>query len=564
MSNGTALAISEATEAWIVYTAETAFRYANATTEELYAAVDGRISNSLKTNYESLRTESVQDYQKYFNRTTIDLGDSGDIGQQNTTKRLADWKTSNTTNVPDPELMALQFNYGKYLLIQSSRPGTLPANLQGIWNRDFSPPWDSKFTININLEMNYWLAQPLDLHEISEPVVDMLDRLAVTGREVASGMYGAGGWCCHHNTDITGDCTPYHHLTIAAPYPLGGAWLSFEAIEHFRFTGDATFARDRVLPILRGVMDFIYDWATEREDDNGVTHYITNPSCSPENSYIIPDNMSVAGDTTGLDAGAMNDRAIMREVMTGFLEISAALNLTDGVQRATNFRDKIWPPQTGSSTGRLLEYSRDFEENDPGHRHFSPLVGVQPGSWISRLTTPAHADAAYALLRHRMDSGGGGNSWAVAWASILHARLFDAPHALEYAMQLLSRWVHDNLLSRNGGYFQIDGNSGFTNAVVEMFLQSHAGVVHLGPAIPAAGMGLSSGRFTGWVARGGFKVDMRWSDGVVVEAEIKSLLGKPLKLRVGDGVEFKVDGEVVGPGDAILTEIGQTIHISVL
>ncbi|KAI8949313.1 Six-hairpin glycosidase-like protein [Xylaria longipes] len=557
-SNGTALAIQGATEAWMVYTVETAFRYTNATADLLHAAVDRRISETLKAGYDSLRAESIQDYQQYFNRTALDLGDSGDLGRQNVTKRLADWKSSNTTtSVQDPELMVLQFNYGKYLLIQSSRPGTLPANLQGIWNRDFGPPWDSKFTININLEMNYWLAQPLDLREITEPVIDFLDRLSITGRKVASGMYGAEGWCCHHNTDITGDCTPYHHLTIAAPYPLGGAWLSFEAIEHFRFTGDETFARERALPILRGVMDFIYSWATERDG-----YWITNPSCSPENSYVIAANMSVAGDTTGLDAGAMNDRAIMREIMTGFLEISKALNLTDGVERAAEFREKILGPVTGSD-GRLLEYSREYEENDPGHRHFSPLVGVQPGSWISPLTTPEYSEAAYKLLRHRMDNGSGGTSWSVVWASLLHSRLFDAPHALEYSKQLLSRWVHNNLFSRNGGYFQIDGNSGFTASIVEMFLQSHAGVVHLGPAIPPPGMGLSSGNFTGWVARGGFKIDLAWQDGAIVEAKIKSLLGNPLKLRIGGGIEFKVDGRVVQPNSDITTVAGQTMRISV-
>ncbi|GAP87926.1 putative alpha-l-fucosidase 2 protein [Rosellinia necatrix] len=560
-SNDTSLAIQGASEAWVLYAVETAYRHTNATTEQLHAVVDQRISSSLSPGYESLRAESIRDYQQYFNRTHLDLGDSGAIGRQNVTKRLADWKSSsnNATNLLDLELVALQFNYGRYLLTQSSRPGTLPANLQGVWNRDFGPPWDSKFTLNVNLEMNYWPAQPLDLREVAaSPVMDLLDRLAVTGASVAAGMYGARGWCCHHNTDVTGDCTPYHHLTIAAPYPLGGAWLSFEAIEHFRFTGDLAFARERTLPVLRGVLDFVYDWATQ----DGDGRWITNPSCSPENSYVIPEGMSVAGDTTGLDAGAMNDRAIMWEVTTGFLEISAALNITgEEVDRAAAFRDNILGPVVGPS-GRLLEYSREFEENDPGHRHFSPLVGAHPGSWISPLTTPAHADAAYALLRHRMDSGGGGNSWAVAWASLLHARLLDAPHALEYAMQFLSRWVHNNLFSRNGGYFQIDGNSGFTACIIEMFLQSHAGVVHLGPAIPPGNMGLSSGSFTGWIARGGFKVDMTWQDGAVVEASIKSLLGSPLKLRVGDGMDFEVRGGVVQPNGAILTDVGQTIQIS--
>lgn len=303
-------------------------------------------------------------------------------------------------------------------------------------------------------------------------------------------------------------------------------------------------------------MDFIYSWATERDG-----YWITNPSCSPENSYVIPEGMTVAGEETGIDAGAMNDRAIMHEIMQGFVEISEALNLTEGVQRAKDFRDKIQGPVAGSF-GQLLEYSQDFEENEPGHRHFSPLVGVQPGTWTSPLTTPEDADKAYTLLRHRMDSSGGGNSWAVTWASLLSSRLFDAAHALEYAMELPERWVHGNMLSRNGGYFQIDGNSGFTAGLVEMFLQSHAGVVHLGPSIPQTG--LSSGSFKGWVARGAFKIDMQWENGNATSAEVTSLLGNVLKIRVGSGAAFSIDGVEVPDGEheGLETTVGQKYTIT--
>lgn len=392
-SNGTALQVTGADEVCILYSAETAFHHANATYQDLDSVVTGRLNEAVATGYNALRTEAIEDYQQYYSRTSINLGTSGDIGTRPVPERHNNWqKGGNITN--DVEFMVLMFNYGKYLLIQSSRPGTLPGNLQGVWNRDYKPPWDSKFTLNVNLEMNYWSAQPLDLREIAEPVVDFLDRLSVTGREVARDMYGAEGWvrylpdnlscrwlttlqCCHHNTDITGDCTPYHGLTIAAPYPLGGAWVAFEAIEYFRFTRDEEFARDRILPLLDGIMDFIYSWATERDG-----YWITNPSCSPENSYYIPEGMTVAGETTGIDGGAMNDRAIMWEIMQGFVEISETLDLTQGVQEAKDFRDKIQGPVAGSF-GQLLEYSQEFEENDPGHRHFSPLVGVQPGTWTS-------------------------------------------------------------------------------------------------------------------------------------------------------------------------------------
>lgn len=554
-SNGTALHIKEADEVWIFYKAESAYHHPEATYTELDESVVLKLSEAVDQGYSALKSDSIEDYQEYYNRSTIDLGNSGDIGSRPIPERRENWQRGqNITN--DVEFMTLVFNYGKYLLIQSSRPGTLPANLQGIWNRDYNPPWDSKFTLNVNLEMNYWLSQPLDLHEIAEPVVDFLDRLAVTGGEVAREMYGMDGWCCHHNTDITGDCTPYHGLTIAAPYPLGGAWVAFEAIEHFRFTKDLEFAQERVLPLLKGIMDFIYNWATKRDG-----YWITNPSCSPENSYVIPPNMTVAGEETGIDAGAMNDRAIMWEIMQGFIEISEALKLTEGVERATEFRDNIQGP-VADSHGRMLEYSREYEENEPGHRHFSPLVGVQPGTMTNPLRTPEDAEKAYKLVRHRMDSAGGGNSWAVTWASLLHSRLLDAPHALQYAMELPDRWVHENMLSRNGGYYQIDGNSGFTASIIEMFLQSHAGVVHLGPAIPPAGQGLSTGSLRGWVARGGFKIDMDWEDGAVTRAEITSRVGGLLKIRVGNGAQSTVLGETAGES-GVETIAGTTYTVNV-
>ncbi|KAL2862787.1 glycoside hydrolase family 95 protein [Aspergillus lucknowensis] len=551
-SNSTALRVRGATEVWIVYSVETAHHHPNATVDELATIVDTRLDAVIEHGYAPLRVEAADDYQQYYNRSSIDLGTSGDIGQQDLLQRISNWKNGNNIT-SDPELMSLQFNYGKYLLIQSSRPGTLPANLQGIWNREFNPAWDSKFTININLEMNYWLAQPLGMPEIAEPVIDLLDRISATGREVATRLYGAEGWCCHHNTDSSGNCMPYHGLTIAAPYPLGGAWLAFEAIEHYRFTGDQDFARNRVLPLLKGILDFIYSWAVEQDG-----YWITNPSCSPENSYYIPEGMSVAGETTGIDAGAMNDRAIMHEITQGFVEISTALGLDEGVDKAIAFRDKIQGPVAGSF-GQILEYSREYEENEPGHRHLSPLVGVHPGTWTTPLTTPEDAAKACTLLRHRMDNGGGGNSWAVTWASVMSARLFDAEHALQYAMELDTRWVFNNLFSRNGGYFQIDGNSGFTAAIIEMFLQSHAGVVHLGPAITSRG--LSTGSFKGWIARGGFRVDMSWENGAVTGAEITSLLGNTLNIRVGNGTGFNVNG--AEQRGEIETTVGQKIYISV-
>lgn len=502
--------------------------------------------------WDNLKSVSIQDFQQYFNRTSIDFGNSPAVnGTKNTGSRIYDWQHG--TNVTgDPELLALGFNMGKYLLIQSSRPGTLPANLQGIWNKDFLPPWDSKWTININLEMNYWLAQPNNLPEISEPVFYALNRMRQTGTKMAKAMYNATGLCCHHNTDINFDCAPYHSSTIDGPFPLGGAWLSFEAIERFRFTQDTDFAKNTALPILTDVVEFIKTFTILR---NG--YYISSPICSPENSYYITAPDTVDGNTTGLDQGPMVDRSITHEVLAGFIEISNAVNSTTGVAEAQHYLDRIEGPVVGDG-GRMLEYSKEIKENDQGHRHFSPLVCVHPGTWVSPLKNTTAADAAYALLQWRIQHGSGSTGWSDAWASILYARFFQAADALHWAANMITRWMYTNMLGRNGGYFQIDGNLGLVSALTEMMLQSHNGVVHLGPALPST-PGIETGSMKGFVARGGFLVDMAWEDGKVTSATITSMKGGNLKVRVQDNRPFKINGN---NGTSTATTAGEKYTIS--
>ncbi|RYP66355.1 hypothetical protein DL771_007861 [Monosporascus sp. 5C6A] len=531
-ANGTALMVQGATEVWLVYGAESSFHNPDSSHEDV---LDSGLNAAVEAGYEALRSEAVSDYRQYYERTSIDLGDSGANGQLATTVRLDNWKrVYNITG--DPELLALAFNMG------------------------------NKFTLNINLQMNYWLAQPLNLPEISEPVYDLLDRMRVRGADVARRMYGAEGFTCHHNTDITADCVPFHQNHIDSPFPLGGAWLAFEAAEQFRFRpGDAGFARRRALPIVRDAAAFIRSFATGDNATGG--WWVTSPSCSPENSYYIPDGMTEAGDTTGLDGqGVLGDRAIMWEVMTGYLEMLRATggsgDTEEEIAAAEDFRARIQPPETGSF-GQMLEWSAEFRENHPGHRHFTPFIGLQPGSWVSPLRNASAAEGARVLLKHRMDHGAGGTSWSIAWAAILHARLFDAAGALRSAVAYLSTWVFPNLFSRNGGYFQMDANSGITAAVLEMLLQSHAGVVHLGPALPGAGAGFApSGSFGGWVARGGFLVDMTWRDGRVTGARIRSLDGSPLTVRVQDGKPFKLDGVQVAEQASLETTAGKTYVVS--
>lgn len=526
-SNGTALKITGATEAYVYYDAQSAFRG-----DGYESTVSSTLSNAVSQGWGTLLSEAISDYQSYFNRSSVDFGDSGSAGQQSTPARQTAFKANGT----DPELMALGYNMGKYLLISSSRPGTLPANLQGLWNKDFKPPWDSKFTLDINLQMNYWLAQPNDLAEISFPVFDFLQRMRKTGAEVASRMYNSVGWSCHHETDITADCAPYSTFTIDSPFPLAGAWLTFEMMEYYRFSGNDSWAISTGLPTIKESLQFMRNYTYLKDG-----YLVTGPSCSPENSYNIPIDYPDYGLDSGLDRGPMVDRSIMWEVANGFIEISKAVGSMDYINETMEFMSKIRGPVASPTTGRLMEWSVDFPEQHPDHQHFSPLVCVHPGTWVSPLNNETATNMSKALFDWRMSfSTSAGVGWSQAWATALYARFFDAVNATQRAFNVVGNWLWPNFLGKNGRYLQVDANLGLTAALVEMMIQSHAGVLHLGPALPT--YGITNGSFTGLMARGGFKVDMTWENGAVTGANIHSLLGSPLKLRVQNGRAFKLGG----------------------
>lgn len=543
--------VQGATEALVYYVAETSFRHPDSS--NLPKIVDEKIGDAAKAGFISLSAESVADYQQYYNRTAVDFGDSGEMGFRSTTERIANYNNG-TSVASDPEMLALTFNTGRYLLIQSSRPDTLPANLQGIWNKDFVPPWGCKFTLDINLEMNYWMTYPQNLPEILSPVHEFLGRLHERGTRVAQDMYGASGWCCHHDTDITADCAPYHQSTLWSPSAMSGAWMSFELVEHWRFSKDTTWAATVAYPILRDAVAFFRTFCIMRDG-----YWVTTPTCSPENAYVVPQDMTSAGNITGLDTGPMIDRGIMWEIISGFLDISRAIGATEGTEEAAEFLSKVQGPVVGT-WGQVLEWSQEFVETSPGMRHFSPLLPVFPGTWVSPVNNKTAADASDVLLQYRMNNGaGGGDSWSVAWATALYARLFHGAAALTTAIRFVGSWVFDAMLSRNGSYFQIDGNCGIVAALTEMLLQSQAGFIHLGPALPPHG--LLTGRFRGFKARGGFLVDMSWKDGNVVEATVTSLNGSSLALRVQDALEFTVNGTLytrplsTKPGDVFLIAV---------
>ncbi|KAK2766904.1 hypothetical protein FQN54_006219 [Arachnomyces sp. PD_36] len=545
--NGASLQVQNADEVWIFFNAETSWRYPDQ--DELISTLESKLEDAVEKEWEGVYNEALEDYQSLYDRVFLDLGNSGPPGQISTKARVTNWRHGqNYTN--DVELMTLVFNYGRYLLIGSSREGTLPANLQGIWNEDFEPYWDSKFTMNINLEMNYWPAETTNLQETVPPLVEFLKIMQTRGQDVARDMYNMTGFVCHHNTDIWGDCGTQANYTFYSPWPMGAAWVSLHLVERYRFGGDQDFAADVTLPILKDVMAFFYDFLILEDG-----YYVTPYGMSPENSYYIPhgEGLSVAGMDSGFDRGPTMDRAILHELFTGFIELSEAISSTDGVPKAKEYLSKIRGPQIGKKLGQIMEWSQDFEEKEIGHRHLSHLFGLHPGTLIHPLVNETISNAALVSLDRRMENGSGGTGWSAAWVISLYARLLEREKTWYYAARMLEKSIYNNLFDANG-VFQIDGNSGFTSGITEALMQSHLGVVHIGAALPERHVPVGSVR--GLVARGGFVVGFEWVDHSVTRATVESTRGGVLNLRVQDGLGFKVDGvEYTEPIDTVAGEV---------
>lgn len=544
--DGASLRIENADEVWIFFNAETSWRHPEE--GQLLSALEPKLDDAMEKGWNEVYNEGLEDYQALYDRVSLDLGNSGPGGHVSTKQRVTNWRHGqNFTN--DVELMTLLFNYGRYLLIGSSREGTLPANLQGIWNEDFEPSWDSKFTMNINLEMNYWPSETTNLEETIPPLVEFLKNLQTRGQRVARDMYNMTGFVCHHNSDIWGDCATQSNFTFYSPWPMGAAWVSLHLVERHRFGGDEDFAADVTLPILKDVMAFFYDFLILEDG-----YYVTPYGMSPENSYYIPEGegLSVAGLDTGFDRGPTMDRAILHELFNGFIELSEAVSSTDGVEKAKEYLSKIRGPQIGS-LGQIMEWSGDYEEKDLGHRHLSHLFGLQPGTTIHPLVNETVSDAALVSLDRRMENGSGGTGWSAAWTISLYARLLEREKTWYYAARLLEKSIYNNLFDANG-VFQIDGNSGYTSGIAEALMQSHLGIVHIGPALPEKHVPVGS--VTGLVARGGFIVGFEWAGHTVTKATVKSTRGGILNLRVQNGLSFEVDGvEYTEPIDTVPGEV---------
>ena len=509
-----------------------------------------------KRPYQELLQRHTDDHQQLFNRLQLSLG-TENLQKEAlpTNERLKSFEQDPTDN----GLTELYYQYGRYLLIASSRPGGLPANLQGIWNRHVQPPWGSNYTTNINTEMNYWPAEITNLPECFLPLSDFIGRLAVNGAQTAKVNYGINrGWLAHHNSDVCAQTAPtggYDSDPKGAPrwscWPMAGVWLCQHLWEHYAFGGDKKYLSKTAYPLMKGAAEFLLQWL-QKDPETG--YWITNPSTSPENRfrYIDKEGKKQNGEisrSSGMDLGLAWD------LLTNCIEASTVLDTDKAFrQQCMDVRANLQPFRIGSK-GQLLEWDKEFEETDPNHRHVSHLFALHPGRQIIPEQQPELAAACQRTLEIR---GDGGTGWAMAWKINFWARLRDGNHAFGMLKNGL-RYVDATQVSVRGGGtyanlfdahppFQIDGNFGGTAGITEMLLQSHAGYIHLLPALPD---NWQSGSIKGVRARGGFTIDMEWKESRITRLSVTSHSGGTCRIR-----------EATSPHEEVIeTEKGKTYQV---
>lgn len=503
----------------------------------------GKASRIIKRNeqksYESLLQEHLSDYKKLFSRVSLNFG-KDEKANLPTDERLAEFSRGGG----DGGLISLYFDYGRYLLVSSSRKGGLPANLQGIWNEDPLPCWDSKFTININLQMNYWHANVCGLDECYEPFFALLRRVRKSGKRTAEKMYGCRGFVAHHNTDITADTAPQDKVASATFWTLGGAWLALHIYDRYLFTGDKKFLKKNYR-VLKDAVRFFKDFLIE--DSEG--YLITCPSVSPENQYY-----DGKGNKLSLCAAPASDTAILTQLFGDFISASAALNRDKRLAKEVAIMIEKLPPYRIGRDGRLAEWREEYAEVDEGHRHMSHLFGLFPGNTVTAENTPELAKAAEKSLNFRLKNGGGGTGWSCAWVVCLKDRLKDGDGAYENLRKLISESTLPNLTDCHprptGDIFQIDGNFGGTCGIAEMLLQSYNDSLYILPALPKD---LPCGEVTGLRARGGAVCGIKWSGGKAEKISVYSTRaaeytveydGKKVKCAFSAGESRVFDGNL--------------------
>ncbi|TDS17461.1 glycoside hydrolase family 95 protein [Sphingobacterium paludis] len=523
------LEIKEATAVTLYVSIATNFKKYNDLGGDASLKMQKRLDKAAKRQYKEALTAHMQLYKKQFARVSIDLGTSAQA-LKTTDRRIHEFASAS-----DPQLVALYFQFGRYLLISSSQPGGQPANLQGIWNHKLNPPWDSKYTVNINTEMNYWPAEVTNLSETHEPLFSMLEDLAVTGQESAQAMYGARGWVMHHNTDLW-RITGIVDGGFYGMWPMGGAWLSQHIWQHYLYQGDRKFL-EKYYPVLQGKALYYLD--VLHQDRSG-KYLVLSPSISPENSYM--------DGGVGVSAGTTMDNQLIFDVFHNFLQAAEILakdgQLCDSVRQALAH---LAPMQIGQYA-QLQEWLEDLDRKTDRHRHISHLYGLYPAGQISPFRNPELMEAAQNSLTYRGDKSTG---WSMGWKVNWWARLLDGNRSYKLIKDQLSPpegetgqggGTYPNLLDAHPP-FQIDGNFGCTSGIAEMLLQSYDGNIYLLPALPDA---LPNGKVTGLKARGGFTVDLAWQNSVLTQVNIHSALGGTCRIRLPKGLTLR--------GNAPMTE----------
>jgi len=516
-------------ESLIIQDADEVVLYLTASTDYLpvYPEYKGKDyeNTTLKTmdeafsrNYQDLKKEHIADYQKYFHRVSLQLGDFNDEDKIPTDSLLQKVKVTGNSNY----LSQLYFQFGRYLMISASRENTLPANLQGIWANKIQTAWNCDYHTNINVQMNYWPAEVTNLSEIHLSLTRFIQSLEAPATKSARIQFAKDGWCINPIVNVWGFTSPGEHPSWGLTSGASG-WICQHLWEHFAFTNDTAYLRD-VYPTLKNAARFYLDWLIP---DPVTGKLVSGPASSPENGFVAPD-----GSEGSISMGPSHDQLIIDELFSNVLQSAAILKDQDSlIEKISTARQNLLKPKIGED-GRLLEWAEPWEETEPGHRHMSHLYGLHPANVYNQEQTPEYVAAAEKSLRYRLDHGGGHTGWSAAWISNFWARLKNGDEALGSLNNILTQKTASNLFNLHPP-FQIDGNFGATAGIAEMLIQSHQGYIELLPALPVA---WKSGEVKGLCARGGYEVDMKWADGKLVSYRVYSKTGGNARLKYQERV----------------------------